>query len=314
MTNETAHHWIATRPGGLDVFELVPADVPSPGPGEVTIAVRAAGVNPADFKHVASGDFSEPIAVGFEVSGVVSELGPDTQLASGGGAPGDEVLAFRVSGGYASELTVPAADVFAKPAGVEHAAAANLLLAGTTAAEMLDVTGAAAGDTVVVHGASGAVGVSVLQQARLLDVRVIGTASTGSFDTVREFGAAPVAYGDGLESRLRELAPEGFAAALDCVGTDEAVDVSLALVEDRDRIVTIAAFQRAEAEGIRVIGGAMPASAAFRDGARARLIALAGEGKLEVPVARTYALEQAKEALAFLQDGHPGGKLALLVA
>ncbi len=312
MTTKTAHHWIATRPGGLDVFELVAVDVPSPAAGEVTIAVRAAGVNPADYKHVASGDFTEPVAVGFEVSGVISELGPDTQLASGAGAPGDEVIAYRVSGGYASELTVPAMDVFARPVGIEHAAAANLLLAGTTAAEMLHVTHVAAGDTVMVHGASGAVGVSLLQQARLLGARVIGTAGPGRFDTVREFGATPVAYGDGLESRLNELAPDGFAAALDCVGTDEALDASLALVEDRDRIVTIAAFQRAETDGIRVIGGSLPASAAFRNETRARLIALAGEAKLVVPVARTYPLEQAREALAFLQDGHPGGKLALL--
>jgi NADPH:quinone reductase len=242
----------------------------------------------------------------------VGELGPDTQLASGGGAPGDEVLAFRISGGYASKLTVPAVDVYAKPAGLEHPAAANLLLAGTTAAEMLHVTSVAAGETIVVHGASGAVGVSVLQQARLLGARVIGTAGPDSFVTVARFGATPVAYGDGLESRLAELCPDGFAAALDTVGTDEAVDVSLALVDDRDRIVTIAAMKRADQEHIRVIGGSMPASAAFRDEARARLIALAGEGKLIVPVARTYPLTEAREALAFLQDGHPGGKLALL--
>jgi NADPH2:quinone reductase len=312
VTNKTAHHWIATRPGGLEVFELVEVDVPSPAAGEVTIAVRAAGVNPADYKHVASGDFTEPVAIGFEVSGVISAVGPDTELASGGGAPGDEVIAYRVSGGYASALTVPAADVFAKPAGLDHAAAANLLLAGTTAAEMLHVTRVTAGQTVVVHGASGAVGVSVLQQARLLGARVIGTAGPGSFDTVRKFGATPVAYGDGLESQLREMAPEGFAAALDCVGTEEAVDVSLALVKDRNQIVTIAAFQRAEKDGIRVIGGSMPTSAAFRNATRARLIALAGKEELLVPVARTYPLREAKEALAFLQDGHPGGKLALL--
>jgi NADPH2:quinone reductase len=222
------------------------------------------------------------------------------------------VLAFRVSGGYASKITVPAEDVFTKPVGIEHAAAANLLLAGTTAAEMLHVTGVAAGETLVVHGASGAVGVSVLQQARLLGAWVIGTAGPGSFDTVRQFGGTPVTYGDGLESRLRELAPDGFAAALDTVGTDEAIDVSLALVADRDRIVNIAAMQRAGQEGIRMIGGSMPASAAFRDQTRARLIALAGEGKLVVPIARTYPRQQAREALAFLQSGHPGGKLALL--
>ncbi len=312
MENETAHHWIAARPGGLDVLALVPVDVAAPSTGEVTIDVRAAGINPADYKRIANGDFTEPATIGFEVSGVISALGPDTRLASGDGAVGDEVLAFRVSGGYASKLTVPAADVFAKPAALDHPAAANLLLAGTTAAEMLDVTGVAPGETVVVHGASGAVGVSVLQQARLIGARVIGTAGPSSFDRVRRFGATPVAYGDGLQSRLRELAPEGVAAALDTVGTDEAVDVSLELVADRDRIVTIAARHRAQQDGIRMIGGSMPASAAFRDHARARLIELAGEGSLVVPIAATYPLAEAREALALLQTGHPGGKLALL--
>jgi NADPH:quinone reductase len=209
-------------------------------------------------------------------------------------------------------LTVPAADVFAKPAGIEHAAAANLLLAGTTAAEMLDVTAVAAGETIVLHGASGAVGVSVLQQAQRIGARVIGTAGPDSFETVRRFSGIPVTYGEGLEARLRELAPDGYAAALDAVGTDEAVDVSLALVADRDRIVTIAAMARGRGAGIRVIGGSMPASAAFRDQARAGLIALAGAGEIVVPVARTYPLDQAREALTFLRDGHPGGKLALI--
>jgi len=191
------------------------------------------------------------------------------------------------------------------------AEAANLLLAGCTAAEMLHVTGVAAGETIVVHGASGAVGVSVLQQAALLGATVIGTASEARFDTVRGFGGVPVAYGDGLEERVRELAPQGVAAALDCVGTDEAVDVSLALVADRGRIVTIAAADRAEADGFVAIAGAMPASQAYRDAVRGDLVRLAGEGRLVVPVARTFALTDALEAAELLMGGHPGGKLAL---
>jgi NADPH:quinone reductase len=307
-----AQHWIATRPGDLDVLELVDYDVPSPGQGEVTIDVAAAGMNPADYKHIANGSFTEPVPLGFEVSGVIAELGPDTEIASGGGAPGDEVLAFRLSGGYATRITVPAGDVFAKPSTLDHPAAANLLLAGSTAAEMLHVTDASRGETIVLHGASGAVGVSVLQQARRLGITVIGTAGPHSFETVERFGGTPVEYGDGLEQRLRELAPDGYAAALDAVGTDEAVDTSLALVSDRDRIVTIAAMARGKEAGIKVIGGAMPASAAYRDAIRPDLIALAAAGELEVPVARTYALKDAPEALAFLRDGHPGGKLALI--
>lgn len=312
----TARQVIAPRYGGPDVLQVVDVEVPAPGPGEVTIEVRAVGVNPADHKGFSGRMSSDPAALpirpGYEVAGVIEELGPDTTIASGGGAVGDAVLAFRVAGGYASRVTVPATDVFAKPEALGFPEASNLLLAATTAAEMLDLVGVRPGQTILVHGASGAVGVSVLQQARPLGVRVIGTASRGGFDTVRRFGGEPVEYGPGLEQRVRDLATEGVAASLDCVGTDEAVDVSLALAPSPDQVVTIAAFQRASRDGFRAVGGAMPASAAFRDAARQRLVDLAGSGDLVVPMARTYPLDRAADALAFLAEGHPGGKLALL--
>ncbi len=308
-----AQQWIATRPGDLDVLSFEEVEVPEPGPGEVTIRVRAAGMNPADHKHVAHGDAAEfPRPVGYEVAGVLSALGPGTEIATGGGVVGDEVVAFRIRGGWATELTVPAKDVLAKPVGLGWAEAANLLLAGSTAAEMLHVTGCTAGETVLAHGASGAVGVSLLQQAAALGIRVIGTASEARFAEVERFGGVPVAYGTGLADRVRALAPDGVGAGLDCVGTDEAVETSLELVADRDRIVTIAAQHRAEADGIRVIAGAIPASQAYRDSIRADLLAQAADGRLVVPVARTYPLVDALEAARRLQTGHPGGKLALL--
>ena len=311
--HETAQHWVATDFGDLDVLRLEDTEVAAPGRGEVLIDVKAAGMNPADYKYIARGEPDRlPIAIGYEVSGVISAMGPDTQLASGDGAVGDEVIAFRISGGYASAVTVPAGDVFAKSARLTFPEAANLLLVGTTAAEMLHVTAVAAGDTILVHGASGAVGVSVMQQAKLIGARVIGTAGEKSFDVVRRFGGEPVTYGDGLEQRVRLQAPEGIDAALDCIGTDEAVDVSLGLVKDKARIVTIAAFGRAQDDGIRAIGGTMPASAEFRDRIRAHLIRLAGTGDLVVPIAATYTLSDALEALELLKSGHPGGKLALL--
>ena len=167
-------------------------------------------MNPADYKGFARGDrASLPRPVGSEVAGVLAALGPDTEIASGGGAVGDEVLAFRIAGGYASAVTVPAADVFAKPAALDFPAAANLLLAGATAAETLQAVKVGAGETILVHGASGAVGVSVLQQARLLGARAVGTASERSFETVRRFGGVPVAYGPGLADRVRAAAPDG---------------------------------------------------------------------------------------------------------
>jgi NADPH:quinone reductase len=307
-----AQHWIATRPGGLDVFVFEEYDVPPPRQGEVTIAVRAAGMNPADAKHVARGDQADfPKAIGYEVAGVVSAVGGDTAIGSGTVAVGDEVLAFRISGGWATDVTVAARDVFHKPASLSFGEAANLLLAGCTASEMLHVTDVREGETILVHGASGAVGVSVLQQAALRGARAIGTASQGNFDVVTRFGGVPVTYGDGLEQRVREAAPEGVVASLDCVGTDEAVDVSLALVADRNRIVTIAAAERAKAEGFTAIAGAMPASQAYRESVRGDLVRLAGEGRLVVPVARTFPLSDAVEATRLLMSQHPGGKLVL---
>ncbi|WP_262001070.1 zinc-binding alcohol dehydrogenase family protein [Microbacterium sp. Mcb102] len=309
-----AQHWVATAPGGPDSWEFVEERLAAPGHGEVTIRVHASGVNPADAKHVASGGsgLEFPVPIGYEVSGVLSAVGPDTRIGSGAAAIGDEVIAFRVRGGYATAVTVPAEKVFAKPSTLTHPEAANLLLVGTTAAEMLAVTGAAPGETVLLHGASGAVGVSVLQQARLRGIRVIGTASTDRFDEVRRFGGEPVRYGLGLADRVREVSAGPVAAALDAVGTDEAVDVSLELVADRRRIVTIAALGRAEAEGIQAIAGSMPASARFRDEVRSELIALAQNGDLVVPVARTFPLDEARQAHRVLATGHPGGKLALI--
>lgn len=309
-----AKHWIAPVFGGIETFVLQEYEVPEPRAGEVTIEVRAAGMNPADYKHVARGTDQSvlPIAIGYEIAGVITAMGEGTEIATGGGAVGDEVLAFRISGGYASSVTVAATAVFAKPESLGFAEAANLLLAATTASEMLHVTGVTTGQTIVVHGASGAVGVSVLQQAKLLGVSVIGTASESSFDVIERFGAQPVAYGPGLEERIRDRAPDGVDAALDTVGTDEAVEVSLALVSDLSRIVTIAAMGEAAAHGFRAIAGALAASAAYRDSVREHLVDLAAQQKLVVPLARTFALSDAAEALELLSGGHPGGKIALL--
>jgi NADPH:quinone reductase len=311
-----AQAWVATDFGSLDKLELLEVEVPEPGPGEVSIDVRAAGMNPTDYKGVLRGGNREnlPLRLGYEVAGVVTALGPDTELASGGGGVGTEVLAYRVTGGYATSLTVPATDVFAKPEMLGFPEASNLLLAGATAADMLRVVPVQEGDTVVLHGASGAVGVSLLQQARLRGARVIGTASERNFDEVRRFGGEPVAYGDGLEERIRDLAPDGVVASYDTVGTDEAVDVSLELVADRARIVTIAAFGRAPAAGIKLIGGGPGADPGteIRAAARLQLTAAVAAGELEVVVAHAYPLAEAAAAHREIAGGHVTGKIVLV--
>ena len=309
-----ARRWVAASFGGPEVLRLEHVDVPEPGPGEVTIAVRACGMNPADAKHIASGQDPTvlPLTLGYEVSGVVAALGPGAQLASGGGGVGDAVVAFQIEGGYATALTVSTADVFAMPPALEDVEAANLLLVGTTAAEMLATARVGAGDTVLLHGASGAVGTSVLQQAALLGAQVIGTSSPARADAVRRFGGIAVAYGPGLQDRVHALAPDGVDAALDTAGTDEAVDVSLALARDPDRFVSIAAFSRAEDVG-HLLGARNPASGPYRAAARARLLELASDRRVVPVVARTFPFVEARAAFDALVHGSPGGKLALVV-
>ncbi|MFT4125863.1 MAG: NADP-dependent oxidoreductase [Gordonia sp. (in: high G+C Gram-positive bacteria)] len=304
-------HWIATGPGGLDDFALVETDLGAPAPGQVRIDVVAAGVNPADLKHARAAT-RFPLPIGYEVAGRIGALGPQTSIASGPAQVGDPVLAFRVRGGYASSIVVPAADVFTKPAGLGFDEAAGLLLAATTAADLLRAARATAGDLVLLHGASGAVGVMVLQLAARRGIRVIGTASDRHLARVRGFGGLAVGHGSGLARRLTALVgTEPISAALDAAGTDEAIDTSLALVADRSRIVTVAAPARAAADGFVALGGRQPVSKAFRDAVRGELIAAAGRGELTVPVAARFALDEAPDALRLVAGGHAGGKVVL---
>jgi NADPH2:quinone reductase len=311
-----AQRWIAPRFGGIEVLELVDVDVPEPGEGEVTIRATAIGVNPSDAKTLGGGWNPDPaqlpLLVGQELAGAVTAVGPNTRIGTGDVAVGDAVIAFKITGGFATEVTVAADAVFARPETLEEAEAANILHVGVTAADLLHLAGVAGGDTLLVHGASGSVGVSVLQQAALAGVRVIGTASASNFEKVRGFGAEPVAYGDGLADRVRALAPKGVTAAIDAVGTDEALEVSLELVCDPARIATLAPGPRAKEAGVGLSGGMLPTSAAYRMAQRARLLQLAADGELVVPVARTFPFAEAPAALAHVSTGHPGGKVALI--
>ncbi|MFZ0157890.1 MAG: NADP-dependent oxidoreductase, partial [Kineosporiaceae bacterium] len=231
---------VATGYGTPDVLDVVEIEQPRPGPGEVLIEVRAAGVNPIDHKLYSGAMGADPAALplrlGFEVSGVVASLGEGVT----GVAAGDEVIAYRVDGGYATHVVAAVADVFAKPEALSFAQASGLLLTGVTAVHLLTATGVGAGDTVLVHGASGGVGLIVTQLAVARGARVIGTAGAARLDAVRAFGGEPVTYGEGVAQRVRELAPSGIDVALDTVGTDEAVDTSIELVTDRSRIASIA--------------------------------------------------------------------------
>ncbi len=309
---------VATAFGGPEVLAVVDVDVPAPRDGEVTIDVRAAGVNPFDYK-VYSGAFGRresmlPMRLGMEVSGVVTAVGDDAVGPAGPLAVGDEVIGYPVEGGYAAQLTVPATAVYPKPAVFSWEQAAGLSLTGVTAYHLVQATGVRAGDTVLVHGVSGGVGLAAAQLALDRGATVVGTASRSRLEKLATFGITPVAYGDGLADRLRAARPDGIEVALDTVGTDEAVDVSLELVPDRSRIASIAAFGRATEEGIQLLGngpGADP-GAEIRSRARLVLTELAEQGRLDVVVARTFPLDEVAEAHRLVADGHAGGKVILL--
>ena len=300
------------------MLTTIDRDPGEPGPGQVLIDVKAIGTNPVDIKMY-SGAFGTdpgalPISLGNEVSGVVAAVGADARGITGPLAVGDDVVAFRVSGGYAQQLVASAADVLAKPAALSFEQAAGLLLTGTTAVHLLETTHVIADETVLIHGGGGGVGLLAIQLARLRGATVIATASRRRHDSLRDVGAIPVEYGAGLADRVRTAAPDGVDVALDTVGTDEAIATSLELVADQSRIATIAGFGKTAGTGIKLLGGGPGADpgTAIRDAARAELVRLAGEGKLTVAVDRTFPLAETEAAHRYLLEGHAAGKVILL--
>ena len=309
---------IATAFGGPDVLEIANQPPGEPGPGEALIEIRAAGVNPVNCKSY-SGAFGAdpgrlPLRLGSEASGIVSAVGPGAAGPAGPIEVGAEVIAFRAPGAYAAELVVPASALVPKPDTLDWAQASGLMLTGVTAWHLLEATGVGAGDTVLIHGASGGVGVMAVQLAVDRGATVVGTGDLKNHEFLRDLGAIPVEYGTGLMDRARAAAPDGVDAALDLAGTDEALDVSFVLVPDRTRIATIVSFERGLNTGIKVLGGAPGADPGteIRDAARLELTRLAQEGKLRVFVSHTFPLAEAAEAHRVIMEGHTRGKIALI--
>jgi len=308
---------VATAFGGPEVLTVRDETLGEPGPGRVLLDVAAAGVNPIDVKvysgNMGADSSSLPMRLGFEVAGVVRAVGPDAVGPAGPVQVGDEVIAYRVAGEYAERVLVRASAILPKPASLSFTQAAGLMLTGTTAIHTLTATGVQHDDTVLVHGAAGGVGLMAVQLAKARGAHVIGTASLGRHDALRRFGVQPVEYGDGLIERIRELG-ETVTVAIDCVGSGEAVDACLELVDDRSRIATIAAFGRAREVGIRALGGGPGADPGteVRNAARLELVSLVEEGQLEVLVAGTFPLAQAADAHRASISGHTNGKLVLV--
>ncbi|MFG1971420.1 NADP-dependent oxidoreductase [Nonomuraea fuscirosea] len=297
-----------TEPGGPEVLKVMELPAPQAGPGQVRVRVRAAGVQPFD-TAVRQGwlppyieDPGYPRVPGNEFAGVVDQVGEDVT----GVAPGSDVLGFTALHAYAEYVVVPAANVTPKPPAVPWEVAGGLTAGVQTAELAIDGLGVAEGETLLVHAAAGAVGTAAVQIARRRGATVIGTAREVNHDYLRALGAVPVVYGEGLADRVRALAPGGIDAVLDGAG-GHALEVSLDLVADRGRIVTLVEHGKAAALGVRLVRGDRSAE---RLGRYARLCA---EGEFTFPVRRAYRLEEAADAHREVETGHGQGKIVLTI-
>ncbi|MFI0541484.1 NADP-dependent oxidoreductase [Streptomyces sp. WSLK1-3] len=299
--------YVFTRYGGPETEALVDMDRPDPGPGRLLVAVRAAGVNPVDWKQRNGfrrpGEPEErafPVVFGNEVSGVVEEIGDGVE----GFAVGDEVFGPALAGGYAEYVLVPAAIAAHKPADLPHTVAATLPVAAATAYDGVRQLDLPTGATLLVTGAGGGVGAAAVQIARAFGLRVVGVASEGKKDFVESLGAIHVTSGPGWAERARATAPDGV---YDLVGGRVLAEAA-ELLTDRSKLVTAGAPE----EEVRRLGGARVARA--RNAAVLREVAqLALEGNLDPHITATFPLDRAGDALRTVEEGHARGKTVIEV-
>ncbi len=291
--------------GGPEVLEIVDVPEPHAGEGEVRVAVRAAGLNPYDFKVRRSGFSGHvlPSLQGAEFAGVIDEVGTDVT----GWAVGDEVLGWIGRGAQAEHVVVPQTHVAAKPAGLDWAVAGGIGLAANTAKRTVDSLDLGPGDTVLVTAAAGGVGVMAAQFAKTTGATVVGTASESNHEFLRGLGVIPVSYGKGELERLRAAAPTGYTAALDNIG-GEAIRTALALGIPPERINTIADHSAVEELGVQGVGGGKKTAEELAEFARQ-----AAAGELVVPVRSTYPMTDVVAAFEDLETGHGLGKVVLLI-
>jgi NADPH:quinone reductase-like Zn-dependent oxidoreductase len=293
----------------LTTLEVRDVATPKVGPGAVLIEVRAAGVNPVDWKVMAGGleglmDAVFPVIPGWDVAGTVVAVGPDAPEL----AVGDEVMAYARkdtvhAGTFAEQVAVPVWSVARKPSSLTWEQAGGLPLAGGTALRTLDLLEVGAGDIVLVHAAAGGVGSLAVQIAVARGARVIGTASEANHEFLRGLGAEPVAYGDGVVERVRALAPEGVTAVADYVGGQ--LETTLAVLAPGGRHASVADPTVAEHGGhvvwVRPLGSET-----------GRLAELVDQGRLTVEVAQTFGLDEVAEAFALSRQGHTRGKIVIV--
>jgi NADPH:quinone reductase-like Zn-dependent oxidoreductase len=285
-----------------EVLSVTEVDEVHAGPDQVRVAVRAAGVNPIDWKIVTGMTGRSPAAPtvpGIDAAGVVDEVGEGVT----GVQAGDAVFG-HAAGGSAAEYAVLSAWT-RKPDATSFEVAGGVPVAGETAVRVLDLLELEPGQTVVVDGASGGVGSVTVQVAVARGLRVIGTAGEGNQEFVRSLGAVPTLHGPGLADRVRTLAADGVHGGVDTAGKGSVRDL-IALTGDPGKVVTIADFGAGEL-GVRVTSGGGGQAVRL-----AEIADLLAAGRLQVPIAATYPLERIAEAYAESQGGHVRGKLVLV--
>jgi NADPH:quinone reductase-like Zn-dependent oxidoreductase len=294
--------------GGIDVLKVVDVPQPVPGEGEVLVRVKAAGINPGEGKIRdglldAMWPATFPSGQGSDLAGIVAATGAGVT----GVSAGDEVIGWTDNRASQAEFVVVEKEhLTAKPAGVPWEAAGALFVAGATAYAAVRAVSLTEGDTVVVSGAAGGVGVLTVQLARRAGATVIGLASETHHSWLAGHGVIPVTYGDGVADRIRQAAGR-VDAFIDTFGAGY-VELALELGVEPSRIDTIANFGAVEKFGVKAEGNAAGASASVL----AELAGLIAAGQLEVPIAATFPLDRVQDAYRELADGHTLGKIVLL--
>jgi len=295
--------------GEIDVLEVRDVARPQPGPGEVVVRVKAAGINPGE-NAIRIGVFRDtwpatfPSGQGSDLAGRIEAVGPDVSTWT----VGDEVIGWVDTRASQAELVVvPAEHLVRRDPSVPWAVGGALFVAGTTAYAAVNAVGAGPGDTVVVSGAAGGVGSIAVQLARRAGATVIGLASESNHAWLADHGVVAVTYGDGVADRIRAAAPGGVDAFVDTFG-DGYVDLAIGLGVAKDRVNTIIDFAGAARTGVKGEGMAGSANVEVL-GELAKLVAA---GELDVPVAATYPLTEVRAAYRQLMLRHARGKIVLL--
>ena len=296
-----------TEYGDADVLQMTDLPLAEPGSGQIRVRVHASGVNPMDWKirrgYLSGGKPIEgPMPSGLEFAGVVDALGDGvTEFALG------DRVAGGASGTAADYVVVDLPDVVALPDDIDFVTGASIKVAGTTAIRVLTLAGVREGQTLLLHAATGGVGLFVTQLARARDATVIGTTSERNVDYLASLGAIPVLYGDGWEDRVRALAPGPIDSVIDCSGAG-VIAGSLELVVPGGPIVTIADFT-ASGPGVVITDGSEPG---FEDSLREAVKAVE-HGTVTIPIEETFPLDQAADAYRLSESGHVRGKIVLTI-